>query len=885
MEAQNTGRRPGIQATVSTDMPAVPSGMGAHLPPPPSILVAREAELSRISLLLSRVPVVVLYGAPGVGKTVLALAFVSKRQGHTGYVQVNMSNLGPLVDDMRRQVSGESIAELSSDAARCWDLAYLMEASEALWVLDDIHLLSVKDREMLLREVGGRLTVGRLLLTSREKIRTDTGTPDRGEVYLDVLSERASQTLWSELDELYGSVAGFETAWQASRGNPLLLRRIHAGGVVGGQDPMAPWLDALSGDARAAADLIAITRIPLPEGALFGVMSEPRARAALGELVRHFIIDASVDGTFGIRAVVRDVVRDGWTEEHEGRLHRQAAEMLSDANLAPVVRVREVVYHLLQAGDLPQAERYLLKHERLVIEQGAASEMLGWIEAVDDEVRPPGLTLLRGICLTRLGYAERSYQCLLGLRLMATDVDVDLAFSQAATLCGRPRMAERVLLAVLERQDVDERHRARAVRSLAVVTAQLGRCDEARAMLDERVAESAEREHCALAFVKAFTFWLEGRYREAEEPMRQARALQESGERDWKRRRLYVTSAPIEANLGQHDLAEETLREVMTSAERDDEFVPIGGRIEQAVLMAERGQRTEAIAVLREVERDDRRRGLQLGVWWAQIQLARNLLLCGRRREGLAVLDDVQLATADAGALALSEAARRERAMDPIDLLDSTKGDASPSNVGFRIRRDLVSALHALHSEDVGIARALLEGTWPKIEGRPGYGIDRAIAQAVRAMLAHREGDVDAARAFLAAAQRAAFDELVDADVYEAIVVRAGLTTIGLPSAKRITLDTRNHALQFDDKVLSVASRPVVRRLLYLLASRVGQSVRKEEIVQEVWDTQYDPRRHDNPLRVTIRRARTLLEATPLRIMTEGDGYRLVAPSTFEVEG
>ncbi|MFW5740736.1 MAG: tetratricopeptide repeat protein, partial [Myxococcota bacterium] len=786
-----------------TARPAHPPSEASAPPPPPTVLLEREPSLRRISMLFARVPIVILYGPPGAGKTALISAFASRRMGLVGYARVNLGNLAAVVDDLRRQVSSEPLVELASDAARCRDLARRLDAARALWVLDDVHVLPPEDRNVLVNEVGRRLKFGRLLLTSRERMKAEPRGPDRGEVYLDPLSKPASQALWHELDELYGPVAGFETAWDRSGGNPLLLRRAHAAVYTEGEEPMEGWLDALTDDARFAAELLTITRIPLPESVLLDAMPGSRARDAVRELARHLVLDPSIDGALGIDAAARDIVRRRWGSEHERALHRRAAEALTGATLAPVVRAREVTHHLLEAGETLRAGQYLRQHERLMIEHGAVSEMLGWIESIPEESRPPTLTLLRGIGLTRLGFAERGYQCLHSLTsrsMQLLGVDFDLALAQAATLTGRPRVASQSLHAVLARPDVDERHRRRAVRSLEVVTAQMGRFDEARGLLDEHIAARCDGERCEVAFVRAFTYWLQGRYEQAEEPMREARALQEAGTRGWRRRRLYITFAPIEANLGRHDLAERTLREAMTGAPPDDELTPIGLQVERAVVAGEQGRRVEAIALLREVVRNDSERGLRLSVWWAQLQLGRNLLLCGRRGEGLAVLDEVQRAASDAGARALSEAARKERLLDPVVLLDAPSGEPSGPNVGLIIRRELLSALRSLRESDLGLARVVVDRVWPDVEARVGYGLDRAIACIVRAGLAQLEGDHDTATAHLAAAQCAAFSERVDAEVYESIVRHAGLGGPRATRASTVVLDAHEHALRFDDR-------------------------------------------------------------------------------------
>jgi len=109
----------------------------------------------------------------------------------------------------------------------------------------------------------------------------------------------------------------------------------------------------------------------------------------------------------------------------------------------------------------------------------------------------------------------------------------------------------------------------------------------------------------------------------------------------------------------------------------------------------------------------------------------------------------------------------------------------------------------------------------------------------------------------------------------------AGVLDSGLGQGDGVVLDAGEHVLRFAGKSVSVAGRPIVRRLLYLLAKNANEEVSKEAIALGVWEREYDPRRHDNPIRVTVRRARELFEGTPLRISTEERGYRLVAPSGF----
>ncbi|WP_163777470.1 winged helix-turn-helix domain-containing protein, partial [Myxococcus vastator] len=71
------------------------------------------------------------------------------------------------------------------------------------------------------------------------------------------------------------------------------------------------------------------------------------------------------------------------------------------------------------------------------------------------------------------------------------------------------------------------------------------------------------------------------------------------------------------------------------------------------------------------------------------------------------------------------------------------------------------------------------------------------------------------------------------------------------------------------------------RRLLYALASQPGRAVSKEDCVRAMWDADYDPRLHDNALRVHVSHARGLLEGMEARIVFEPPGYRLETAEGF----
>jgi DNA-binding response OmpR family regulator len=77
---------------------------------------------------------------------------------------------------------------------------------------------------------------------------------------------------------------------------------------------------------------------------------------------------------------------------------------------------------------------------------------------------------------------------------------------------------------------------------------------------------------------------------------------------------------------------------------------------------------------------------------------------------------------------------------------------------------------------------------------------------------------------------------------------------------------------------IDMAHRAVLWELLAALAERGGRAT-NEELVGRVWNERsYHPLRHDNRLRVSVRKLREAIEdepAAPAKLITTGDGYAL----------
>src|SRR5262249_32832309 len=151
--------------------------------------------------------------------------------------------LAALVDDLRRQLAEGPVREGSSDGERLDGLAEQLDRAAALCVIDDLHQLDRPSRCALLNGLGQTLRRGRVIATSRELVGMGDGS-DRFELCLDGLDVATARSLWAALDDLYRPSTGFEKAFSKARGNPLFLRRAHAGGLEG-EDPLVATVRGL----------------------------------------------------------------------------------------------------------------------------------------------------------------------------------------------------------------------------------------------------------------------------------------------------------------------------------------------------------------------------------------------------------------------------------------------------------------------------------------------------------------------------------------------------------------------------------------------------------------------------------------------------------------
>lgn len=176
-----------------------------------------------------------------------------------------------------------------------------------------------------------------------------------------------------------------------------------------------------------------------------------------------------------------------------------------------------------------------------------------------------------------------------------------------------------------------------------------------------------------------------------------------------------------------------------------------------------------------------------------------------------------------------------------------------------------------------------------------GHAFERALVHLARAIMlaldsATRHANLELMRALHAAASERVDPELVMAalrDLGDVTVVTGGgrrwLTAsseLALP-ANGVVIDARTDTLNVRGESRTLRHSPVRRRLLYALARHPGTLLGKEMLTEAVWDSAYDPVRHDDLIKATVLHLRRVLADTGINVVCGHPGYRLDADLPF----
>ncbi len=839
---------------------------------PPAAFVGRTAELDRARSVLERVPVLALCGVGGIGKSALARVLATEYGQAFSTSLVSGMSVEAVCDDALRVLGDpqSTVASLDIESV-VRTLAARLDRSEALWVLEDIHLLEQDLRGVLLDGFAEHLDTGRLLTTSREVVPPNPRGPDRAELRLSSLSFSEGQALWTALDELHGPTARFEAAWGLVGGNPLLLRCAHAG-AVDQLDPVADSVARLAPSQLRAAALLALHRRPLPAALLNDIADDAGAARRLMETM---VVDIDATGLCSMHDVCADAVLRQLDTDTALALRRRLVKVLEDGAEDIATRALLMRQHLLALGEPKQLAAFLVEHAKSLVRAGAAGVLLDGLDAlpaiaIDFEVAMVhARTLIRRLDFARAHRVLREID-----ERYPESAEVRATLGVVAYLRGRFAEAEVSLRFATTHEGISDAQRGRAVLSLAYCLTYQGRGSEARELL--RATEHSGWTHEDFEIGTAFTWWLEERMEEAQlamtpgfhEPDEHRRGLHASVLRPL----FYATVRARNGRLAEWEAAfdassaaavsEQDVRLLVDRLYQRVEYLFCAGHLEQALLEAQRARGLAA------------RGDYRIAAWSCSIWIGRCLHLLGRRREATTVLRQTRVAAATAGATTVVASVDRSQGYDAVVRV------AGPVDLPMP-RTDPCAY--------VALIRRAAEGKTFTIPADVA-GIPGALTFLARSTAALTRGSQTEASQQLTAATQTAIEAGADPDFVASIRDAIGTHRMLTPEGTKlvagqddasVTLDATSHLLVYPGGELSVARRPVVRKLLYALAGSAGEVVDKEALVQAAWGRQYNPLQDDNPLKVNIRNLRKLVEGSGLSIEFEGAGYRLIAHSGF----
>ncbi|WP_147450428.1 winged helix-turn-helix domain-containing protein [Corallococcus carmarthensis] len=872
---------------------------------PPAVFVGRAQEVRRLGDMLRRVHTGVVYGLPGAGKSALVAAVAAKHRGPVVHRRVRPGDtLDTVVDDVRRLLSEAPVAQALSDASRLEALAGELEARRALCVLDDLHVLGPPERAALVEDLGGRLRQGTLLATSRESVPRHAASPDRVELRLEGLPEEAARQLWEELDALYGERDGFDAAWGRSRGLPFLLRRAHAGDT-GGDEPVRAALAALPADERRLTAMLALSQLPLTASTLERVLAGNAAGRALRQLGAKLLVETDSRGRYGVHDLVREAMVSLLPPDEARAAHEGLLAVLEREPLPAVVRVRAVCRHLQALGQHEARAAFIVAQAEPLVRHGAADELLGLLDSLPGELRTAQVRLAHARARVRLLDLRRAYPELLALRAsLEAAAGAPAPESNESLREGVGAVLVRVALFALEPDACERTLESMPVPSSAEVFLQQllawtalrffqGRLDESLAMLDNAGAATGDRRVLGwCAYARALMLWIEGRDSELAEPLAQCVSLLEDAPLDSRGPLVAAMSAGILSRLGRFTEADAALA---SARERLGQLGAPRLALEldciSAWVHAEGGQRRAALAALRETEARAEKAGYLFVRLLCRVGAGRMLLELGRRAEGRAQLDAVEEEVRARGVVGLMRAARVARTLD-VPGPEAPPVAVEPREVrpGIAARQRALAALAAARSADAPRATALLTALEPLSRGED-FALERTLAHLTRATLHRHAGRTHEATQALEEATRAATQGGVDPELMAELTrpfasVPEAARPAEAPAREQVVLDARRHELRAPGKTVSLERRALPRRLLYALARQPGRTLSKEDCVRAMWNADYDPRLHDNALRVHVSHVRDMLEGTGTRVVFEDPGYRLeVSPGFTFVTG
>lgn len=776
-------------------------------------LIGREAELRRLDAALRVVSIAVIHGVAGAGKSALCRAFAEQWPSATHFVT----------------------PEEATDAL--WAEA---ERQGALVVIDGFER-AARPAEIL--HSAGALRRGRLIVASRERVELADG--DYLQLRLGGLARGAAEALWAQLTLLHRPACDFERAWAQSFGHPGELRQAHLGGS--GERPLDELLAALPADARRLAAMIASIEAPVPVALV-------RDAAVLR---RHLLVELDAHGALAMPDLVRARVRRVLGDDLAAVIAELPALVLAAEPVA--FRVSEGRRALIAAGRRDEVPRLLRNEAAALVRAGAVDVLLRELDALEPDARSPELAVIRARALCDGWQARRAYDGLESVaRTGAAHPQLLVALGNAACWAGELGRACEVFDHVIGRSDLPAALHQRAALGRRWARVALGAADPEPVL----AAGALPKERAVALFEHVLRDDRASMGALAAELSEQVRARPAAL---WSRALIPMLCGLALARAGRLDEAE-AVTELLSGVEL---------ALCRAAIALERGQRTVALAGLREILPEVEAGGVLVAIAWIRIAMARALFQLGRRRDACAALGEARELCRRRGTTAfalLIAAAEREDVAAPGWLDEPPRADA----------RDRLRAALGLARFGQG-AKLELELGAGDVPAGDDFGLDRALLALAHALRSSYQGQIRVAAQHLRHATQAAARAGADDDLIPALHRLWSEPTAEPASTDPLVIDANRHELRIGSIRRSLRTRPTLRTLLYTFIASPDRYLSREAIAQCLWGVPYDPQRNDNSLKSNILRLRAQLAGTGLAIRSATEGYVLVVPAQTEL--
>ncbi|MDP6905784.1 MAG: tetratricopeptide repeat protein, partial [Candidatus Thalassarchaeaceae archaeon] len=450
----------------------------------------RETEMENISNLLdARSTCLLLPGIAGIGKTALAGRIIEEYthrrnllyhrcqdwEGSRAFMEAIAEWLSAIGDDeLSNYVQSSSVPQATVVVNI---IVSALEETPALIVIDDLHKVNDEVLYSLIRGLSLRMVDMRecgLVLFSRSYREVVPTKDAEGKIAtlmlpLEGLDQSASRNLLTTMPDI--DVSSFLHIYTLSRGHPLILQLINRGSVGSTfHDTLEKFVEKeifsrLSGAEKSVLGAIAIYREPMPLDALSSHEVETNL---LDSLVEKGLARQADSENYDVHDLVREFLLRTIDSQTATKLHSAACEWYRNRQDSSELQL-ELIYHLVNAGDIDELSTVLSKYGHDLV-NGGYVELLSLLKDLDESqfnlAAQSNILELRGNIYSLQGRwadAEKEYDLALPLvkeqkvsdaegRLLSNKADICVQRGEADAALKLHREALEIFIATKDAQ-------------------------------------------------------------------------------------------------------------------------------------------------------------------------------------------------------------------------------------------------------------------------------------------------------------------------------------------------------------------------------------------------------------------------------------------------